>query len=216
MSVDMIMYHVAKPTAKDMAVLKNAHYDDIESMCDDSHWGLKAYLKSEVDARSDRFADLIKYMKLVVLRRTITDYKRCYIDHGMPENVTSYCCSHRGHEIVLTWAGNSVRISREKLAEYSHEEENEYYVIRRCEFDGDVSNYMARTMMNTLENEFGGDWSYRPCALTKKVAEALSRVIIKEQDDGNLYSVDQMMDFIVELMRSIVDKQKDLFIEFQD
>ena len=70
--------------------------------------------------------------------------------------------------------------------------------------------------MNALENELGGDYCYRPCQLNKQMAERLTRAILKEHDRDEIYSVDEMLDFIMELMRTFVDPQKRIFIEFQD
>ena len=216
MSVDMIMYRVNKLAGRDLIALSNAHYDEIDNLCPDEDWEYKAYLKIDVDENPDRFSEILKYMRPMTLRRTITDYKQCYIDHGMPADTSFYSCSHHSYEIVLRWDNNMIRIPKDKREKYTHEEETEYYVTKRQNFDGDVSNYMARTLIKVIEAEFGGDYSYRPCQLNKSMAERLTRAILKEYDNGEIYSIDEMMSFIMELMRTFVDSQKRLFIEFQD
>lgn len=216
MSVDILMYKVNKLTGDDMNVLRGQHIDNLDSLCNDDNWEYKAYSQDEIEKDPNRFSEILKYAKPIGMRRTITDYRQCYIDHGMPEDTKSYCCSWHPNGVTLKFDDKAIYIDEDTLERYSHEEDCTYYVYRRKYIDIDVSNWFARTIMGCLEKEYDCDLSYHPHYLTKKTADIISKTLVKNYEDGEMYIGSEMTDFIMELLRALTAPEKRMFIEFQD
>lgn len=216
MSVSVIVYKVAKLDDQDIRLLANKHVDDIETLCPQETWEYKAYLKEEVDKTPDRFADIMKFMKPIELRRTIVDHKQCYIDNGLPAEAKYYSVSYRPWGFVISFDGKNISIPRETLDHYSREEVNTFYVYKREYIDADVSDWVARTMMDNLEQASKLDLSYHPYPLDKNVATSISKCLSQEYDDGDLYASEEILAFMMLLLKVFIGECKKVFMEFQD
>lgn len=215
MSVDMIMYRVAKLDEDDRALLRDAIVDEVA--CVDADWEYKFYLQADVEREPERHSEIIQQARKLELRRIVTNAKQCYIDHGMPADVKYYSSSYTPWGITVRWGDRSISIPRETLNYYSREEIAVYYGIKRQRVDAELSNWTARMMMTELEDALKTDLSYRPHRLDKETAEIMCKVLLKTHDEGDLYPSDENMNFMLELMRILVSDDDDkVFIEFQD
>ena len=216
MSVDILMYKVNKLTGDDMNVLRGQHIDNLDSLCNGDNWEYKAYSQDEIDKDPNRFSEILKYAKPIGMRRTITDYRQCYIDNGMPADIKSYGCRWHPDGVVLTFDDRRIHIDSDTIAQYSREEDCTYYIFKRMHIDADVSNWLARQIKESLEKVYGYDFSYHPHYLTKKSADIICEELIKSYNDGELYADEYTFGFIMQIMKVLTKPEKRVFLEFQD
>lgn len=215
MSVSMIMYKVEKLDEDDRRMLNGGHIEEVA--CLDGDWEYKFYSKEEVDRNPERFSEILKFARPVELRRTITNHRQCYIDHGMPEDVKYYSSSYRPWGIVLNFNNKNISIPRETLDRYSREETCQYFGYKRLCIEADLSNWYARQLINTLEEKLKLDLSYHPLRVEREVVEEIWRTLLKTYDEGDLYPSDDLLSFMCETMRCMLgDGEEKVFIEFQD
>lgn len=216
MSVSVIAYKVRRLADNELAKLKGTHVDELDTACTDGECEYKAYPAEDVEKHPERFAEIMAYVKPVEMRRTVVDHKQCYIDNGLPADAKYYSSSYRSWGIVIQFDGKSISIPRENLDHYSREETGTYYVYKREYVDADVSDWCARMLMEELSKALNVDLSYHPHHMTKKTVEIISKVLIKEYDEGSLYSSEELLAFMVQMMKVNVGVDKKVFLEFQD
>lgn len=215
MSVDAILYKVDKPTVREKNKLNSIHIDNLNA--DSSgNWEYKYFSQDELDKEPSRFVEIIKYTQRVKMVRTVTDYKQCFIDHGMPADICGYSFSHGEYDLRLSFDDKTIFISKDILSKYSHDETIVYYVYKYWPISVDVPSWYAKTWVKAIEKEYDIDLSYHPHELTKQFATIISELIYKEYETGGLCLDEYLAEFMVYLLQALTKADKKLFIEFQD
>lgn len=215
MSVDVILYKVSKPTVREKNKIDGIHIDDL-NLDNNESWEYKYFSQDDYDKNPTRFSDIMKYTQRVSMIRTITDYKRCFIDHGMPEDVNMYGYSYGEYDIKLSFADKVIYIPKDALLKYSHDETTVYYIYKYRYIDVDIPSWYAKTWIKELEKKYKIDLSYHPHELTKQFASIISDAIWKEYNTGSLCLDKYLAEFMVYLLQALTNPDKKLFIEFQD
>ena len=98
MSVDVILYKVNKPTIRERDKIKGIHINDLNSD-NNEDWEYKYFSQDDYNQNPTKFSEIMKFTQKVSMIRTITDYKRCFVDYGMPENIDVYGYSYGTYDI---------------------------------------------------------------------------------------------------------------------
>ena len=215
MSVDVILYKVNKPTIRERDKINGIHINDLNSD-NNEDWEYKYFSQDDYNQNPTKFSEIMKFTQKVSMIRTITDYKRCFIDYGMPEDVNMYGYSYGEYDIKLSFADKVIYIPREALLKYSHDEITVYYVYKYWPISVDVPSWYAKTWVKAIEKEYDIDLSYHPHELTKQFATIISELIYKEYETGGLCLDEYLAEFMVYLLQALTKADKKLFIEFQD
>jgi hypothetical protein len=138
----------------------------------------------------------------------------------MPAEITSYSfCHHYGAGITVSFEGGCFRLTAKDLDEFTKTEKKTYFVVKRKCVDMNVDGWIARSLLNILENaeenDQDVDLSYSPIRLNEKNCAMLCKTLVELYDQDELYPNANLAQFMIELMRAMHKGDNDVFIEFQ-
>jgi hypothetical protein len=217
MSVDILMYRAQPLTDEELRQIKNANVSDVDEI---GGWEIRTYSFEEMSKNPERFDQIKDYMRTVDLMRTTTDYKACCIAHGMPDDTINYSfCHHYGGGITVSFNGRYLKLTADDLDKFTTTEKKTYCVVKRKCVDMDVDGWIARALLNVLENAVKNDQdidlSYSPVCLNDKNCEMLVKALVELYDKDELYPNANLAQFMIEVMRAMHKADGDVFIEFQ-
>lgn len=207
MSVDLIMYRLQKLNADDIQKITGMNIFDLNGIDD---CGLKAYSAQEVET-GQMFERLKNLLVPVELLHTTTDYKGCFVAHGMPEDIQSYSWCYNSYlcRYTVIFGGISFHVTREDMEKFIKTEKKLFYVVKQKHIDVDIDGWLAKTLRDYLDEE-----CYMPIRLDDTVCQKISSELIRLYDEGELYANTNLVPFLIELMRT--KRDSDIFIEFQN
>ena len=217
MSIDIVMYRVGQVSEDE---LKSVHLTDVNELDELDNWSVKAYSEDDVNSKPERFEHIKPFMKKVELRRTRTDYRACFVAHGMPKETTSYSFQSMGHGCTAYFGNQLHHFTRADLDEFTTTTNETYYILKRKYIDVDVINGMARTLMKTLERVVDdgrhNDLSYMSIPLNRENCEVICNKLVQMYDEEALYPTSDLAQFMIEVARAMYATDDDTFIEFQN
>ena len=218
MSVDILMYKVQLLHDDEVRKITGMNVSDLEEL---DGWEIRAYSDEEMSREPERFMYIKRFMSMVEMLHTRTDYRACCVAHGMPEETKSYSiCHNYGGGCMVSFDGGYIRLTREDLDEFTTTESKMYGIVKRKSIDVDISNWLARSLMNELEGKLDydrkNDLSYFPVPINGKTRELVYKSLIKLYDKDELYPDSELAVFMLELMRAAYKTDDSVFIEFQD
>ena len=217
MSVDILMYRAHRITQDELNELQNKDVYDVNEL---NGFEFRTYSLEEMSKNPARFEQIDGFLKTVDLMHTQTDYKACYVAHGMPAEITSYSfCNHYGGGVTVSFDGGHLRLTKDDLDKFTTTTKKTFGVLKREHLDVDVDNWLARELMKKMEEVLGCDekidLSYFPIRLNAENCAIISEALVDLYDDDALYPNAELAKFMLELMR-VTCNNDDVFIEFQD
>lgn len=203
-----------RATKIDDEVVQKIKGQDVEEMSEKYNFHYKD--EKDMTKRMDDYAELLPYMKTVLMRRKKCNQKQCFTDMGLPEDAKYYSISYRQTHLILQHEGKSITVPYAKLREYDYIEEELYYIWKQESVDAEPSGYTGNFIWG-IANEFlrkrfndNQNHTYCPHKLTKAESDYLMLEIVKAAKNEDIYFESSELASI--LMVLIENTDEELFI----